>query len=131
MKTWKNFPYWLRGGLLFAILFLPMILIRGEAGVAIGLTPIFSAWSMLLFAIGFYAVNNFFFHLIAGTSASDTFSYSSDDPQAVAYAAQYLHNSQIALWLTVIVYILIGALLGWLFGKYREKFPGGYGAKKL
>lgn len=67
-------------------------------------------------------MNEFFFAIIGGTTPPE-YGY---DP---AVSARYDYDSHVALALSIMVYILIGAFVGYLFGKYRERFPGGYGPR--
>jgi hypothetical protein len=97
--SWKKWPYWLKGAIIFGILFLPLLFITESNQW--GFIPFLLIWLVL----GYYYVSHFAFYIVGGTK--ETIGALTD--------VQRISGG----YLIVLVYILLGAFLGWAYGKTK------------
>jgi len=94
----KPWPYWLKGALLFGVLFLPIF--WGE-----GIAWLFPPLTIIWYVLGFQYTSTLAFFIAHG----------SDPAGELTSSHRFL-----GLCILVIMYILIGGILGWIYGRIKN-----------
>lgn len=97
----RPWPYWLRGAVLFSIIFLPLLLLT--EGTAFVFAPLFTILSFLWLFLGLGFIGSIFQTLLGS--------------QAWATA----NHGFVIRCLFVIFYTLVGGLLGALYSKHKKR----------
>lgn len=100
--NWKNWPYWLKGGWMLSVINLGLIIIS-----YILPSPMFS------FKFGYFTIGDLFSFpaLLMWEGSQEIFSLVINRP------LQYLF----IILISSIEYFIIGALIGWIYGKIKSK----------
>jgi len=99
-KKTKKLPYWLKGALLFAVLFFPIFWAEGVGWVFL---PLLIVW----YVLGFQYITWVAYFIVVG-----------GDPSAGGFTNQQRFT---AFCIVLVLYIIIGGILGWVYGKIKNR----------
>ena len=100
---WKNWSYWLRGGIVFDLLVIIIFLLLYVLWLIIGGSGIYSLMNLILFPL------YWIFQVTRPVTFLEVFVFGS-----------FLPNFQ-GIIILLTIYFIIGAIIGWIVGKIKKR----------
>lgn len=103
----KKIPHWLRGAIVFGVIFIPLFLVNENNQF------FFIPWIVLIYALGYSFVSASIHNLFPATIVTTDGITTTQAGTGIGLIAEIL--------IIFIFYIIAGALIGWLYGSIKRK----------